>query len=74
MTQIIIQCGVRNGLDLDREWYGKLTRGGVGRCNIPCSEVVCFNTVLFCSVLLKIYISHTALKNGRGKFFWETQE
>lgn len=22
---------MRNGLDLDREWYGKLTRGGVGR-------------------------------------------
>lgn len=70
MTQIIIHCGVRNGLDLHREWYGKLTRGGVGRVRfVGLAEVVCFITVLFCSVWPKIYISNTSLQERERKTF-----
>ena len=72
MTQIIIQCGVRNGLDLDREWYGKFTRGGVGRVRfvglvVQYSKL--FVSILFCFVLPKIYISNTSLQERERKTF-----
>ena len=45
-------------------WQINARRRGAGAIRRPCGaifQVVCFNTVLFCSVLPKIYISNTSL-------------
>ena len=60
-------------------WYGKLTRGGVGRVRFVGLAVQyskLFVSILFCFVLFcQRFISLILLfKKGRGKPFWETQE
>lgn len=67
-----VWCAEWLGLGPWMVWQINARRRGAGAIRRPCGaifQVVCFNTVLFCSVLPKIYISNTSLQERERKTF-----